>query len=319
MSKNKPKTQRPALYIRYLKKQDKNIKNLKESCSYIKEICLASKKDASYVFARFINDKERTLAYEMLKTRNDIAVEYPESDHPNLVEKRKRLNEANRKSKEHISNAIRRGEKCETNSNRLVIINLPADVSEEELKEQFPDAIDFRFSRKRSKSQQHLKVAYLTFESPEITKQYFIRKYTLHGTRLIVRFKVDESLKKKIQNVREKAPTRYKNKNDKFINSNKILVSRIPTCATISQLDDIFEHAIDIRFLNNPKKGRKTAIITLPTPKMAKNYLKEQIFFNRKKFKISICEYDLNDDDEMLEPGKNKVENKKKKKEKKKD
>lgn len=200
-----------SLYVRgsaWIKDRENAVNRLKEIEPRIQSVRHPRQKGADYCFIDFESALDRDQSYEKLKKHTEINVKPVVKDVPKLLEKRRQKIAEKREAKLATKNLIRQIKKKEKmnakateKTNQIVILNLPKQVTQIELKAQYPNAIKVIIVKEMKKQTKGKRTAIITF--PNHRDAFAASKeesLNLHGHKINVllnTFNLKQNAKKK--------------------------------------------------------------------------------------------------------------------------
>lgn len=215
-----------SLYVRgsaWIKDRDNAENRLKQIEPRIQGVRYPRQKSANYCFIDFKSESDRNQSFEVLKNHSEIKVKLSTKDVPKLLDKRRQKIADKRAAKlatKHLITKIKKNEQSVAveKTNQIVLLNVPQQVTQIELKQKYPNAI--RVNVKDNKRYtKRVRTAIITFanyrDACAVSKEESIN---LHGHKINVllnttkQFK-DNAKKKRINGKtsskrHEKTPTK---------------------------------------------------------------------------------------------------------------
>lgn len=211
--------ERFTLHVRgpkWIKDRDHSEAKMKELNARIIKVYHPRQKSADYVYVDFASAEDRDKAYDELLPLKDVYVQHSRKDDPKLVEARKAKVLAKREAKRQLKELMRNVAKKEIRegksavpkkfSNQIVIVNLPKETTQVELKEHFGSIVDVKLNVDKNKKST-VSRAILTLATPVEAHSATKKKVELHGIKLKIQMhqNMNEVWKlKRIQKVKEK-------------------------------------------------------------------------------------------------------------------
>lgn len=203
--------QKFSLYVRgsnWIKDRENAVNRLKEIEPRIQGVRHPRQKSASYCFIDFQSALDRDQSYEKLKTHTEIKVKSVTTDVPRQLEKsrqkiaeKREAKQATKKLIAEIKKKDKSNAKAVEKTNQIVILNLPKQVTQGELNEQYPNAV--KVALRETKKKLKYRTAIITFpnhrDANVASKQGSIN---LHGHKINVLLNTINRFK---QNAKKKA------------------------------------------------------------------------------------------------------------------
>lgn len=215
--------QKFSLYVRgsaWIKDRENAVNRLKEIEPRIHNVRHPRQKSADYCFIDFESALDRDQSYEKLNNHAEITVKRITKDIPKLLEKRRQKIAEKREAKKetrkliaHIKKKEKLNAKSVEKTNQIVVVNLPAQVTLAELKEQYSSAItvNLKTNKKHLKS---LRTAIITFPNPYDAYAATKESVSLHGQKIDAVLNTIKLFKQKTNNYNKKKLTKKKSHKD---------------------------------------------------------------------------------------------------------
>lgn len=210
--------QKFSLYVRgsaWIKDRENAVNRLKEIEPRIQDVRHPRQKSANYCFIDFESALDRDQSYEKLKTHAELKVNSVTTNVPRLLEKRRQKIVEKREAKEvtkkliaQIKKKDKPNTKAVEKTNQIVMLNVPKQVTQGDLKGKYPNAIKVVL-RETKKNMKNRRTAIISF--PNHRDAYAASKeesINLHGQKINVLLNTINLFK---QNAKKKATKKKAN------------------------------------------------------------------------------------------------------------
>lgn len=197
------KSEKFSLYVRgaaWIKDRDNASARLKEIEPRIQDVRHPRQKSVDFCFIDFACVEDRDESYEQLKSHSEIKVRHVTTDVPRMLNKRQKIITEKREAKKETRKLIKQIKKKEKlnasvteRPNQVVIVNLPRQVTVNELKQQFSNAV--KVNVKKDPKAKHMHTAIITFPDPRSALTASKESLLLHGQKIKVILNKDASFK----------------------------------------------------------------------------------------------------------------------------
>lgn len=200
--------ERFSLYVRgaaWIKDRDSAPSRLKEIEPRIQDVRHPRQKSADYCFIDFASATDRDETYDKLKSHPELMVKQSTKDVPKQLEKRKKIVSEKREAKKETRKLVAKIKKKEKSNeshkektNQIIIVNLPHQVTVNELKQQYPKAV--KVIVKKNPKAKTMHTAIITFPDTNEAFEASKESILLHGQKINVMLNKDASFKQQTVN-----------------------------------------------------------------------------------------------------------------------